>query len=207
MKTKNSPFSANIFQIIWIKHFISNKSVNTFKFIDGVNFYKSRFSLFVNVGKNLTKGNTYKINNYNDYKNNTFIIYDFLPHLRKEPNNLPENIGVLKSIQYPGYLIHLDKFKNIDDYLLNTFSKNTRMKMRKFTKRLDECFEISTKMFFGNIDKTEYDRIFENFMTLLQKRYSEKAISYNNMHPSEWNFYKEVAYPLILLIITTQKIH
>jgi len=198
MQTNNSPFFAHTFQKIWKKHFISNKSVKAFKFVDGVNFYKSRFSLFINVGKNLTKGNTYKINNYEDYKNNTFIIYDVLPHLRKEPHYLPENIGVLKSKQYPGYLIHIDKFKNIDDYLLNTFSKNTRMKMRKFTKRLDECFDISTKMFFGNIDKTEYDELIEDFMFLLQKRYSEKQISYNNMQPSEWNFYKEVAYPLIL---------
>ena len=198
METKNSPFSANTFQRIWKEHFISNRSVNTFECIDGLNFYKSPFSLFVSVGKNLTKGNIYNINNYEDYKNNTFIIYDVLPHLRTDPDNLPENIGVLKSTQYPGYLIHLDKFKNIDDYLLNTFSKNTRMKMRKFTKRLDECFDISTKMFFGNIDKTEYDEVFENFMILLQKRYSKKQISYNNMQPSEWSFYKEVGYPLIL---------
>ena len=164
METKNSPFSANTFQKIWKKHFIPNKAVNTFKFIDGVNFYKSRFSLFINVGKNLTKGNYYKINDYKDYKNKTFIIYDVLPQLNKESNYLPKNIGVLKSTQYPGFLIHLDKFKNIDEYLLNTFSKNTRMKMRKFTKRLEECFAISTKMFFGNIDKQEYDEVFENFM-------------------------------------------
>ena len=198
METKNSPFSTNTFQKIWRKHFIPNKCVSAFKFIEGVNFYKGHFSFFVNIGKNLTKGNTYNFNNYEDYKNTTFLIYDVLPHLRKESNNLPENIGVLKSKQYPGYLIHLDKFKNIDDYLINTFSKNTRMKMRKFTKRLDECFDISTKMFFGNIDKIIYDELFENFMFLLQKRYTEKQISCNNMQPSEWNFYKEVAYPLIL---------
>ena len=61
--------------------------------------------------------------------------------------NTPKNIGILKSEQYPGYLIELRKFKDIDEYLLNTFSKNTRMKMRKFNKRLNKCFDISTKMF------------------------------------------------------------
>lgn len=198
MQINNTPFSNNTFQNIWRKHFISNKTISTFKFIDGINFYKYRFSVFFNVGKNLTKGNTYKINNYKDYKNNTFIIYDVLTHLIKEPYNLPKNIGLLKSVQYPGYLIHLNEFKNIDDYLLNTFSKNTRMKMRKYTKRLNQCFDISTKMFFGSIDKIEYDDVFENFMALLQKRYAEKQISYNNMQPSEWNFYNEVAYSLIL---------
>lgn len=198
METKNSPFFSNTFQNTWKKHFISNKSIKEFKFIDGVDFYKSRFALFVNVGKNLTKGNNYAINNHKDFKNNTFIIYDVLPHLNEVKNNLPKEMGVLKSIQYPGYLINLNQFKNIDEYLLRTFSKNTRMKMRKFNKRLDACFNISTKMFFGNIDKQEYDDVFDAFMFLLQKRFTEKQIFNNNMQSYEWDFYKEVAYPLIL---------
>jgi hypothetical protein len=198
MKTKNSPFSTHTFQKVWKKHFILNTPINTYRFLDGVSFYKNKRSVFLNLGKNLTKGNTYKINNHNDYKGKTFVIYDVLPHLNAKQNNLPENLGVLKSVQYPGFLIELDTFKTIDDYLLNTFSKNTRAKMRKFNKILNTCFKISTKMFFGNIDKQEYDEIFEKFMLLLQKRYSEKQVFYNNMQPTEWRFYKEVARPLIL---------
>ena len=198
MNIKTNPFSTSTFLKTWKKHFIINKPESSFKFISNLVFYKSRFSLFINMGKNLTKGNNYIINNYNDFKNKTFLVYDVLPHLNRIQTNLPENIEILKSKQYPGFLINLDRFKNIDDYLLNTFSKNTRMKMRKFNKRLNECFNVSSKMFFGDIDKKEYDGIFENFMLLLQKRYSEKEVSYNNMQPSEWDFYKEVAYPLIL---------
>ncbi|MFV9551004.1 GNAT family N-acetyltransferase [Algibacter sp. PT7-4] len=200
MEENNTPFLTKTFQNIWRKHFISNKTIQTFKFIDGVNFYKNNFRIYTNIGKNLTKGNIYNLIHENDYKNTTLLIYDVLPHLTKKQNtnNTQKNIGVLKSKQYTGFLIQLDKFKSIDDYLLNTFSKNTRMKMRKFNKRLETCFNISTKMFFGHIEKQEYDFIFENFMALLQKRYSEKEISYNNMQPKEWNFYKDVAYPLIL---------
>ena len=198
MESKNSPFTTNYFQNIWKKLFISNKKIERFKFIDGIRFYKNKFSVFFNVGKNLTKGTNYDLNNHTDYKNKTLVIYDVLPHLIKKTNTLPKHIGVLKSKQYPGFLIHLEQFKNIEDYLLNTFSKNTRMKMRKFTNRLSACFEISTKMFYGNIDKHEYDKIFEYFLVLLQKRYSDKQVSYNNMQSSEWSFYKEVAYPLIL---------
>lgn len=198
MQPMKNPFSTNTFQNIWKAHFIPNKAVFSFKCIDGINFYKNRFFCFTNVGKNLTKGNNYKINDASDYKKNTFIIYDVLPHLNKEQKQLPKNIGVLKSVQYPGFLIELSKFKNIDDYLLRTLSKRTRTKMRKCSKRLDECFNITSKMFWGDIDKNEYDAIFESFMLLLQKRYSEKKISYNNMQPKEWNFYKDLAYPLIL---------
>ncbi len=198
MAANNTPFSTNTFQNIWKKHFIPNNQVSIFKFIEGVSFYKNKLGIYFNAGKNLTKGNTYNINNHNDYKNKTLIIYDVLPHLNNGKDDFPKGLSVLKSKQYPGFLINLNKFKNIEDYLLNTFSKNTRMKMRKFNKRLDKCFNISEKMFFGDINKDEYDKVFESFMSLLTKRYADKQVSYNNMQPSEWNFYKEVAYPLIL---------
>lgn len=198
MEPKINLFTTNIFQKIWKKNFIPNKKTYNFKFISDVSFYKNRFSIYCNVGKNLTKGNNYNLSNENDYKNKTFIIYDVLPHLYQVVNELPKNAAIYKSIQYPGFLIHLDKFNNIDDYLLNTFSKNTRSKMRKFTSRLDTCFDITSKMFFGSIDKLEYDRLFQDFMVLLQKRFSDKQVSNNNMKSSEWRFYKDVAYPLIL---------
>jgi len=195
----NTPFTSQIFIDIWKKHFVPNKLIKKFQFIEGVSFYKSNFlPVFFNAGKNLTKGNNYKIHDYKDYKNKTFIIYDVLPHLKDDSVKLPKDIKILKSNQYPGFLIDLTKFSNIDEYLLKTFSKNTRMKMRKFSSRLDTCFNISTKMFFGNIDKKEYESIFDHFMVLLQKRYSDKQISNNNMLPSEWNFYRELAYPLIM---------
>ena len=198
MKTNNTPFTTDTFQNIWKKHFKPNKSVEAFEFIEGVKFYKGRLlPLFFNVGKNLTKGNNYVLNDKNDYKNKVFVIYDILPHLQE--NNLVEsNLKICKSPQYPGFLINLDEFENIEDYLLKSFSKNTRMKMRKFNKRLSACFRISEKMFFGHIDKHEYDDLFDSFMCLLKKRYSEKRITYNNMQPAEWAFYKEVAYPLIV---------
>ena len=198
MNTKNSPFNNNTFQNIWVKHFIPKTKTQSFKFIEGIECYKNKWlAVYFNVGKNLTKGISYILNNNEDFKNKTLIIYDVLPHLMGE-NEIPKNIGVLKSFQYSGYLIHTEGFKTIDDYLLNTFSKNTRMKMRKFSNRLESCFNISYKMFLGNIDKAEYNDLFDDFMTLLQKRYSDKQITYNNMQPDEWGFYKDVAYPLIL---------
>ncbi len=197
METKSTPFSTNTFQKVWKSHFIQNKKIESFKFLEGLNFYKGRYSVFFNVGRNLTKGNSYVLKNFEDYKNKVFMIYDVLPHLNTQTNDFPKDLGILKSTQYPGFLIDLKQYNTIDDYLLNTFSKNTRMKMRKFTKRLDKCFNISVKMLYGKIDKEEYNKVFGYFMTLLQKRYSEKQISYNNMQPDEWSFYKEVALPLI----------
>ncbi len=200
MKIQNNPFTSKTFESVWTKHFKPSNTIHSFKFMDGVRFYKtSIFSVFLNIGKNLTKGNYYEINDQRDFKNKVFVIYDVPSYFNV--NRISQNLKELKlykSIQYPGFLIELDKYANIDDYMLSNFGKNSRNKMRKYSKRLDTCFDISTKMFLGHIDKNEYDKIFEYFMILLIRRYDNKQISYNNMHPSEWEFYKEVAYPLIL---------
>lgn len=193
-----NPFSSDTFQKTWKKAFIPSKAIESFNFIEGVNFYKSNFNLFYfNIGKNLTKGNSYIIRDFKDYKNKTLIVYDVITGINNT-NTTNNKIGILKSNQYPGFLINIDHFNSVEEYLLKTFSKNTRMKMRKYTNRLNTCFNISSKMFFGAIDKQEYDALFKHFMRLLEKRYSEKQITYNNMQTSEWNFYTDVAYPLIL---------
>jgi hypothetical protein len=152
-----------------------------------------------NIGKNLTKGNYYTIKNAKDYAGKVFIIYD-VPSHTKMPNHAEDanRLKLYKASQYPGFLIELNKFSSIEAYIKATFSKDTGTKLRRYKKRLEICFDITSKMFFGNIDRNEYDALFEDFMGLLQRRYSYKQIVNNNMQPLEWMFYKEVAYPLIL---------
>ena len=77
MNPKHSPFTANTFQKIWKKHFIPDRLIKSFKIISGTSFYKHKFiPLYFNIGKNLTKGNIYKLQDAKDYKNKTFLIYD-----------------------------------------------------------------------------------------------------------------------------------
>ncbi len=196
----NNPFSSKTFIKIWKKHFKQRNKILKFNFLEGVSFYKSILpNLYVNAGKNLTKGNYYSIVSTKKLKNSVFLIYD-VPTYFKIENDLEHSnsLRIYKSFQYKGFLISLKDISNITEYLQLTFGKNSRMKMRRYQRRLDACFDISTKMFFGTINKEEYDFIFNSFMFLLKRRYTQKQISYNNMHPQEWAFYKEVAYPLIL---------
>lgn len=194
-------FLSNTFQNTWKAHFKPNSTILGFKFINGLKFYKSKLlPVFFNVGRNLTKGNSYQLINAEDYKNKTIVVYDVLPDKGNPQETLkpPSKVKVYKSVQYSGFLVNLENFQDMDAYMKATFGKNSRMKMRKYSRRLDACFNISTKMFHGHIDKKEYDLLFEQFMDLLKKRYSEKQVTYNNMQPDEWSFYKDVAYPLIL---------
>lgn len=200
MKIDNNSFTSTIFQEIWKKHFTSTKPILKFHFIEGVNFYKTSLKcVLFNIGKNLTKGNYYTIKNAEDYKGKVFIIYD-VPSHTKMPNHFEDvnKLKLYKANQYPGFLIELGKYANVEAYIQATFSSQTGTKLRRYTKRLEICFDISTKMFYGDIDRKEYAALFEDFMGLLKRRFSDKQVVNNNMRPSEWMFYKEVAYPLIL---------
>lgn len=198
MNTSKTPFSSNTFIYTWKKHFLNKKNISTFNYIKGVSFYKNKFSTYFNIGRNLTKGNNYSFQDTEDYKNKTFVIFDVLPNNLLFQHKKPKSLGLLKSTQYPGFLVELDKFENIKNYLNTKFSNKTRMKIRRYNKRLDTCFNISCKMFFGDISKSDYDSIFDHFLYLMKKRYTEKKEYCNNIQSSEWNFYKDVAYPLIL---------
>lgn len=197
---QHNPFTSSLFISVWCKNFNINTTYN-FNPIKGLYFFKSKGQLFINAGKNLTKGITYDITETigNNFKNEVCLIYDVPTYAQAKTNKIPKNLVIKKIKQYPGFLIHLNHYSNIEDYLKKTFSKNSIQKLRRYNKRLQTCFDIDEKMLIGNsVEKTEYDTVFNHFHTLLTKRFEDKQITNNNLNPEEWRFYQDVAYPLIL---------
>ncbi|NRD24698.1 GNAT family N-acetyltransferase [Winogradskyella litoriviva] len=197
-----NPFSTSIFKSIWLKHFNSKKAkVKSFNFISGLDFLKNGNKLFYyNVGKTHTKGLNYKINSTEDVSlnNKAVVIYDVPTYFEVDTTELGSKIKLLKSKQYPGYLIETGKYESLKDYMLENFSKNSRNKNNKFKRRLEDSFNIRYQMFIGEMSKSEYDFIFKSFKELLEKRFADKQITNNNLEDQEWSFYYDVAYPLIL---------
>lgn len=201
MKIKQNPFTSDLFTSKWLKHFNRSQPVFDFNFIMGLNFFKPGIlPIYINTGRNLTKGISYSLNlpQKINFKKSVVLIYDVPTYFDMDINVIPENVVFHKIKQYPGYLIELHKYKDFNDYLKQTFSKNTIKKLKKYQKRLELCFDIKYKMFFGNISKEEYDFIFDCFKKLLEKRFREKQTVNNNLNPEEWAFYYDVALPMIL---------
>lgn len=199
---KQNPFLSDSFKSIWLKHFANGKtSVKTFKNILDLQFVKhSKWPIYINVGETLTKGIDYAVDASAEFdlKDKTLLIYDVPTYFNIDTTKLDSRIKLLKSRQYPGFLIETSKFKDLNAYMAASFSKNSRNKNNKYRRRLETSFNISYKMFYGDISKEEYDSIFDAFKSLLEKRFAEKQITNNNLNQEEWSFYKEVAYPLIL---------
>ncbi|MEJ1222344.1 GNAT family N-acetyltransferase [Sediminicola sp. 1XM1-17] len=201
MRILSNPFTSNTFSGIWVKHFNNNLPSSTIKGIMNIAFVKKGLSPFYeNVGKTHTKGISYSINQKEplELNNKVLLIYDVPTFFDLDLPALQSDYKLHRIKQYPGFLIHLDKYKDLGDYMSSSFSKSSRYKLNKYKKRLEESFDISYKMYFGDISRAQYDFIFGNFKSLLEKRFLDKGITNNNLDPKEWAFYYEVAYPLIL---------
>lgn len=197
---KNNPFFSSTFVSIWCKHFSKEKGLYSFNFIKNISFFKpTSLPLFINSGKNLTKGVSYNIGiTKNDFKSKCFLIYDVPEFFKIKTDSDTRGLKLKKVKQYPGFLINLNKYIDFTTYLKSTFSKSSLQKFRRYNRRLETCFSITYKMYYGEIEKKEYDFIFDYFNKLLIKRFDNKQITNNNLKISEWNFYHEVVYPLIL---------
>jgi hypothetical protein len=198
----NNPFTSATFSAIWQKHFARGNSVSPVPLFSGLPFIKhSRVPLYTNIGSTHTKGVSYKLcpGEPEVYRNKVFRIFDvpsYFP-LHTDTRNQP-GLGLHRIRQYPGFLIDLSGYKDLNAYMQAGFSKSSRYKLNKYKKRLETSFNIHYRMYCGEMDKETYSRIFSRFRSLLEKRFDEKQVSNNNLDPKEWHFYEEVAYPMIL---------
>lgn len=201
MDLKKNPFTLNTFVSIWNKHFNKEQELFQFKFIEGLTFFKKQKpSLYINSGQDLTKGVSYTTNETaaTNFKNSAILIYDVPDYFDLKNTQIPNNIKRYSIKQYPGYLAELNRFQNFDEYFLQQFSRKSRAKLNRYQKRLELCFDITYKMYIGEISKSEYDLIFALFKEILEKRFAEKQTTNNNLQKKEWDFYQDVTYPLLL---------
>ena len=195
-----NPFTSATFKECWHRNFNQKGEAKSFAGISGIDFVKSGvLPFYQNVGKNLTKGLTYVLEDakLNSLGHKVLMIRDVHPLWQKHKSD-SEKLKVHAIKQYPGFQIDLTRFSDLNDYLTKNFSKKSRYKFKKYKKRLETSFDISYRVFSGNMVKTDYDQLFHHFKSLLEKRYAQKKIYNNNLDPNEWQFYREVTYPLML---------
>jgi CelD/BcsL family acetyltransferase involved in cellulose biosynthesis len=196
----SNPFLSNTFTRVWLKHFNKNRPSQSFPCFGDLNFVKhARWPLYVNVGKTHTKGISYTATpeSGKTIENKVFLIYDVPTYFTLE-GAFDDRLKVIKSKQYPGFLVNMNPFTSVDAYLNTVFNRKSRYKIRSYKKTLEESFSISYKMFYGTISKADYDVVFEHFRLLLERRFTEKQVSNNNLEASEWAFYSEVVYMMVL---------
>lgn len=197
-----NPFTSDTFKKIWSKHFNEGKASISFPGISGVDFVKPPFfPLYHNTGKNLTKGLEYRIDTSElmGLGHRVISIQDvILFEISEGSLAVPKRVKVLKINQYPGLLVDLSEFNSYEDYFQKHFKTSSRYKLRSHKNRLEDCFDITYTTFCGAISQEIYDHLFEQFRSLLEKRFKGKKVHNHNLDKPEWAFYSEVYYRLIL---------
>ncbi|KKN09365.1 hypothetical protein LCGC14_1047340 [marine sediment metagenome] len=200
MLIQHNPFLSPTFTAVWSKHFAAGETLHTSDFLPSLKFTKhKKLPLYTNVGQTFTKGINYHINLEKTlgFNNKVFLIYD-IPGYFEVNTQTTNDIGLHRSKQYPGFLIDLTQFKDLNSYLASAFSKSSRYKLKKYKKRFETSFDVRYVMYKGAMSRDSYDEIFESFRQLLEKRFHDKQITNNNLDPKEWKFYHEVTYPMLL---------
>lgn len=194
---QNNPFNNLIFQSTWLRYFKKNAVTFSFDSIEEIQFFKSKIpSLYVNIGRNITNGNYYKIDtNSNDYKSKVFLVYD-VPTYFDVDTELTSDIKVDKIPQYKGFSSQLEGFESFDDFFKSQFKAKSRYKYRRNITRLEACFDVDYKIFYGEISRDEYDFVCKYLKKNLSRRFD--SLGLDNDIISKWDYYYDLMYKMIL---------
>ena len=125
----------------------------------------------------------------------TIIIKDVPDYLEVEIPNENNSLKIKKVSTYEGYAINIQPYIHINEYLSENFGKASRSKLRRYQNRLENCFNISYKMYYGEIAKDEFSFLFNELRSMLEKRFTQKKE--DNYELQNWEKYQNLIFPLI----------
>ncbi|OEK08538.1 hypothetical protein A8C32_03535 [Flavivirga aquatica] len=91
-----------------------------------------------------------------------------------------------------GYSILLNHSDSIEDYIQRQFNSKKRNILLRYKKRLETCFNIKYKMFYGEISKAQYRFIMESLRNMIVRRFKERNEAHKNLY--EWDYLLENTY-------------
>lgn len=72
------------------------------------------------------------------------------------------------------YAISLDGIANIDDFMNRQFQKKPRGNILRGVRRLESCFNIQYKRFYGHIEREECGMLMDRLKEMIQYRFMER---------------------------------
>lgn len=118
----------------------------------------------------------------------------FIPdYLRPRLDHNVFNVKKLSQF-FKGYSVQLHGFSDVDTYLKHRF-KNNAKSIRKRVRRLESCFQISDKMYYGAITEKEYDFFMDSLYDMLVRRFEQR----NDVSQSllNWGRFRKMYFNLI----------
>ncbi len=93
-----------------------------------------------------------------------------------------------------GFKININNIENLNSYLKGQFKKNAKS-IKRYVRRLESCFDIEYKLFFGDIEKVHCDELLLALKSMIVRRFDEKRE--NSVQLKEWEHIEKHAYELV----------
>ena len=129
-------------------------------------------------------------------ENRSFVLQDVPGYVDLILDQHQKKFSTHTIITQHTHVIELERYLDGNQYMEQHFGPKTRSSLRRYKKRLGECFDIRYEVFQGSIDKKWYNEIFEQLRTLMIRRFKEKnEENYELPHLDE---IKADLYPMLL---------
>ncbi|RAJ16037.1 GNAT family N-acetyltransferase [Arenibacter echinorum] len=131
----------------------------------------------------------------NNSKSGIHILEDVPPYVNIEFQEKYDSYQILNSSVLDFY-VNLEGCSDVQEYLKSQMGAKSRSRLRGLVNRLEKCFDITYKIYFGEITKEEYELLFEYLKKFIEERFSQRGDKHQAME--EWNLYKERTFEMIL---------
>ncbi len=131
-----------------------------------------------------------------DYYKKDIIVVNNIPtylDARLKNNNTHK---VFRVNYLDGFLVNLEKINRLEDYMKVQFGTKSRSRLRGFVKRLEICFNIQYKMYYGEISKKEFHFLMDTLKKMISRRFLQRGQTHESL--KDWNYYVNSAYDMIL---------
>lgn len=146
--------------------------------------------------------NIYNVSNDQDFFNDKKIeaelhkniVVDNIPtYLEARPK---DSYDLFRIQHQDGFLADLRKYPSLQKYMEVQFGAKSRSKMRGYLRRLETCFDIRYKMYYGEITEKEFGFLFRKLKEMIGRRFSQRG----DMHQSlkHWEYLKNNTLDMIL---------
>ncbi|MEM8937789.1 MAG: GNAT family N-acetyltransferase [Bacteroidota bacterium] len=149
-------------------------------------FYTSNSSSNSNFNKN---------SRYKDIFSKGLHVVSYMPsYFQFADSELPSHLSYIYSFRDFGFLINLEGYVNIQQYMKRELGSHRRQVLKRI-KRLEVCFNPTYKLFYGTISKEEYSALFDKMKGFLEERFLERKEESSQL--LRWHHYRDSVYDLI----------
>lgn len=108
---------------------------------------------------------------------NTIHVVNYIPPFLRPQLNATENRGLhtITMKYFHGFMANLSNYSTLNDYLVDKMSSKSRTKMRSYVRKLETCYNITYKLYFGEISAPHYEHLFSKFRLFIEQRFLQRG--------------------------------